>query len=92
MANIKIQKKHQLSTEQLKDKIDVIMLDIRDKIEFQSEWKNNKEYSFRRKGANGRIEIDDSNFELNLNLGIMYRALKIPIEQKIIQVVNRHIN
>ncbi len=91
MANINIQRKHQLSTDQLKTKIDAIMLDIKDKIEFQSEWETEKEFCFKRKGAKGTIEIDESNFELNLNLGMMFRALKVPIEQRIVSVVDQHL-
>ena len=91
MANINIQRKHQLTTEMLKEKIDAIMNDIQEKIEFQSEWENEKEFSFRRKGAKGSIEIDESNFELNLNLGIMFRALSGQIEQRIVKVVDQQI-
>ncbi len=91
MANIYIQRKHQLSLLDLKQKIDSIMIDIQDKIEFQSEWETEQEFCFRRKGAKGSIEIDGSNFELNLNLGIMFRALKNQIEQRIVTVVDQHL-
>lgn len=91
MAIINIQKTHQLTPEHLKQQIDSIMLGIKEKMEFQSEWETEQEFFFRKKGANGRIEISDSNFELNLNLGIMYRALKNPIEQKINSLVEQHI-
>lgn len=91
MANINIQRNHQLTPEVLKLKIDAIMCGIKDRLEFQSEWETEQEFSFRRKGANGRIEITESNFELNLNLGIMYRALRKPIEQKINSIVDQHI-
>jgi len=67
------------------------MLELRNDIEFQSEWEGTQEFSFRRKGANGRIEIDDSNFELNLNLGIMFRALKSQIENRIIHLVDQYL-
>jgi len=91
MANIHIQRKHQFSMQELKSKIDSIMVELKDEIEFQSEWESDLEFSFRRKGAKGRIEIDDSKFELNLNLGIMFRALKSQIEKRIIGVVDQYI-
>jgi len=91
MANIFIQRKHQLPTKELKSKIDSIMVDLQSEVEFQSQWESEQEFSFRRKGAKGRIEIDDSNFSLNLNLGIMFRALKGQIEKRIIGVVDQYI-
>lgn len=91
MANISIQRTHQLSRQELKEKIDQIMIEIEDKIEFKSEWESEHEFVFRRKGAKGRIEIDDSKFELNLNLGIMFRALKSQIESRIIKVVDQQL-
>ncbi len=91
MGNISIQRKHQLSIQQLKLKIDAIMLDIKDNIEFQSEWETEKKFFFRRKGAKGSIEITDSSFDLNLNLGIMFRVLKNQIEQQIITVVDQRL-
>lgn len=91
MANIHIQRKHRLSTCELKSKIDAIMEDIKDEIEFQSEWENPQELSFKRKGAKGRIEFDDTNFDLQLNLGMMFRAFRGRIEKRIITVLDQHL-
>jgi len=91
MANINIQRSHHFSIEVLRDKIDEIMNGIEEKLEFKSEWENDSEFLFRRKGANGRILISDDSFELDLSLGIMYRALSSQIEKRITAVVNKHI-
>ena len=88
MANIHLLREHQLTTEELKSKVDLMMTSIGEKIEFNSEWENDSEFCFRRKGANGRITISEKEFELNLNLGLMYRALSSQIESKIISAVN----
>jgi putative polyhydroxyalkanoate system protein len=90
MANIRIKRQHQLAVIELKEKIDSIMLEIKEQIDFQSEWESCYEFSFRRKGASGRIEIDDTNFEMNINLGIMFRAMKNSIEKRIVSVVDKH--
>ncbi len=91
MANIYIQRNHQLAPELLKQKANTIICEIKDKWDFQSEWETEQKFLFRKKGAHGRIEISDSNFELDLNLGMMYRALIKEIEQKIINIVDQHI-
>jgi len=91
MANICVQRQHQLSIQDLREKIDSIMGELKNDIDFQSEWESSQEFCFRRRGAKGRIEISDSNFELNLNLGIMFRALKGQIEKRIVSAVELHI-
>ena len=91
MATITIQRNHRLPLSELKNKIDSIMAEIQEKIDFRSHWENPKEFCFQRKGASGSIEIDQSNFELKLNLGMMFRAMKSTIESRIIAVVDKHI-
>jgi len=91
MSNICVQRQHQLSIQDLKEKIDSIMDELKSEIDFQSEWESAQEFCFRRRGAKGRIEISDSKFELNLNLGIMFRALKGSIEKRIVNAVEEHI-
>ncbi|MBV1910914.1 MAG: polyhydroxyalkanoic acid system family protein [Kangiellaceae bacterium] len=91
MANIHVSREHELTITELKTKINLMMQSIEEKITFNSEWESESEFTFRRKGANGRIFITDSIFELNLNLGLMYRALSSQIETKIVKAVNQHV-
>lgn len=88
MANIHLLREHDCSIAELKQKIDQMMISISEKLEFDSEWENDSEFIFRRRGANGRINISENQFELTLNLGLMYRALSSQIEKKIISAVN----
>ncbi|TQV89289.1 polyhydroxyalkanoic acid system family protein [Aliikangiella coralliicola] len=92
MSAIIVSRTHQYSIEELKNKIDKIILDIQQELEFQSEWETESNLVFRRKGANGSIDIDENNFELTLRLGMMFRALKGTIERQIIKVVDSHLN
>ncbi len=88
MAHIQISRQHNIPVIQLREKIDLIMRSLEDKLSFTTEWENDSEFSFRRKGANGKIYISDEKFELTLNLGLMYRAMRAQIESKIISEVN----
>ena len=91
MSQITISRTHQLPVNELKEKINAIILDIEDKLVFCSEWESEQFLRFRRKGANGSIEINHQCFELNLQLGIMFRMLKGVIHNEIIQVVDSHL-
>lgn len=92
MANIHLVRQHSFTLEEMRSKIDLMMKSIEDKLAFDSEWENESEFYFRRKGANGRILISGDQLELNLNLGLMYRAMSAQIEKKIISAVNAQLN
>jgi len=89
MANINIIRTHQFSAEEIRAKIDGLMDSLKSELNFNSEWENPNEFVFRRKGANGQILIDESSFELNLNLGLMYSILKSSIEKIIISTLDK---
>jgi putative polyhydroxyalkanoate system protein len=91
MSVITIRRKHQFSLDELKQKIDQIVLEISNKLEVRSEWESENTLLFRRKGANGCIEVDNSNFELTLKLGMMFRMMKGSIQREMTEVVDEHI-
>jgi len=91
MSIINIQRTHEFSLDELKQKIDRIIHEISNKLEFRSEWESDSTLSFRRKGANGCIEIDESNFELTLRLGMMFRMMKGAIQKEVVEVIDGHI-
>ena len=92
MANIYIQRNHCFTEEKLKLKIDEIMENIKEEMDFQSEWVSPQEFSFKRKGAKGRIEFDKDNLEFHLNLGMMFRMMKNKIENKVVESLDKHLN
>jgi putative polyhydroxyalkanoate system protein len=92
MSSINIHRSHQLPLDELKQKIDIILLNISNRLDFRSEWETDRLLTFRRKGANGSIAIDESNFELTLKLGMMFRMMKGAIQKEMIEVVDEHIN
>lgn len=91
MSAISINRVHQYPTDVLKLKIDEIKKDIENRFEVQSEWENDQILLFSRKGLNGSIEIDDSNFQLKVNLSMMYRMMSSKIENEIVRVVDRYL-
>jgi putative polyhydroxyalkanoate system protein len=91
MSAITINRSHQFSIDDLKIKIDELKKDIENRFEVQSEWESDQILLFRRKGLNGSIEIDDSNFQLKVNLSMMLRMLSAQIENEIVSVVDGHL-
>jgi putative polyhydroxyalkanoate system protein len=88
MSAITISRSHQFSIDELKLKIDELKKDIENRFEVRSEWESDQILLFRRKGLNGSIEIDDSNFQLKVNLSMMLRMLSAQIENEIVSVVD----
>ena len=91
MPTIEISRTHGLPVNVLKMKIDKVTKDFQAKFGFRSEWESETELFFRRKGASGRIEIDETSFQLILNLGVMYRMNKDTIRQEIAAVVDENL-
>lgn len=88
MAHIQLSRQHDLPLDLLRDKINNMMVSLEDKLNFNTEWENESEFTFRRKGASGQIRISETQFELSLNLGLMYRAMRSQIEFRIVSEVN----
>lgn len=91
MSVINICRTHQYSIDELKIKIDVIKKYLEQKFEFHSEWETDQHLFFRRKGANGSIEIDENNFQLTLKLSMMYRMMKAEIRKEILIIIDEHL-
>ncbi len=92
MSVINIQYTHSLAFDDIKTKLKAIIIEMQEKLEFRTEWESERELSFRRKGASGRIEIGDNRVELTVRLGIALRALKSSIKKEIHSVLERHLN
>lgn len=91
MSTISIQQEHCLTTLELRQKIEMMMNEVKQEIDFNLQWESETELVFRRKGASGRIEIGDGKFEINVNLGLMFRALKGQVEKKILSAIEQHL-
>lgn len=92
MSNIRIERTHNLSPQEIRISIENIKQKLEKKLELRSEWETESLLTFRRKGASGKIIFDDSNFEFNLNLGIMFRMMKTSIQQEVSEVIDQYLN
>ena len=92
MAHIQISRQHDIPIDLLRDKNNHMMISLQDKLSFNTKWENESELTFRRKGANGQVRISENQFELSLNLGLMYRAMRSQIESRIISEVDSQLS
>jgi len=72
---IHITRKHGLGQAAAKERIDGIADGLRDKLAVKAHWEGDT-LLFERRGASGRIRVDDGDIDIQVELGIMLRGLK----------------
>jgi len=87
MSVINIEKQHNLSFEELTERVNEIAKKLESKLDIRSEWEDKNTLSFRRKGANGSIELSEDSVSITVRLGMMFRALKSVVESELDRVV-----
>lgn len=87
MSVINIEKQHSLSFEELTERVNEIAKKLETKLDIRSEWEDKNTLSFRRKGANGSIELSEDSVSITVRLGMMFRALKSVVESELERVV-----
>ena len=92
MAVISLTRDHQLSLEEITQRVNEIALKLEQKLDIQSEWEDEKTLQFRRKGANGSIEISENSVDVTVRLGMMFRALKGMVQQELERVLDKQLN
>lgn len=90
MALINIEREHQLPLDELQKKIEDLSCDFKTKFDLVSFWEDNCLF-FKRKGASGSIEISTTKIELNLTLGLAFKALANQIEREVLATFNQHL-
>lgn len=88
MAVIQVRRNHSKSNDEIKVKVEELIDKLQRKLQVRSEWMSDTSLIFQRKGAKGEINFDDTSLELTLKLGLMFRALKGPIETEINSVID----
>ncbi|WP_196139875.1 polyhydroxyalkanoic acid system family protein [Aliikangiella sp. G2MR2-5] len=92
MAVISLIREHQLSIDEVTRRVNKVASKLEQKLGISSEWDNEKTMFFRRKGANGSIEISEHSVEVTVRLGIMFKALKGVVQQELEQVLDKQFN
>ncbi|TQV70959.1 hypothetical protein FLL45_21775 [Aliikangiella marina] len=89
MAVIQVKRNHGKSIDEVRVKVEELIVKLQHKLQVRSEWQSDNTLVFQRKGAKGEIEFDETTLELTLRLGMMLRALKKPIETEIHAVLDK---
>ena len=91
MANITINRSHNLSEQEIKTKLDLLADKMSSRFDLDCGWKNEQCMSFKRSGVDGDINLQDNNINLEIKLGMMMGAFKGVIEQEINQFLDKEI-
>ncbi len=91
MATIDIHRKHHLSREALRTRIDALAGRLQEKFDARCRWEGDR-LRFERSGASGFIEAGEDAVTVRLDLGLMLRPLKGTIERTIEEYLDRELN
>ncbi|MDJ0928583.1 MAG: polyhydroxyalkanoic acid system family protein, partial [Gammaproteobacteria bacterium] len=64
---------------------------LTDEMQFECNWQSDRCLDFKRSGAEGQINLGDQAVDLSLRLGLMFSALKGPIEKSIHEFIDENI-
>jgi putative polyhydroxyalkanoate system protein len=91
MSDINIKRKHSLSKEDAKVRIDKTAGELGSKYGVKSKWKNETMLEFSGTGADGTIELLESDVEVKVKLGWLAKALKGKIEETINKTLDKEL-
>ncbi len=82
MATIRINRKHDLDQDRIRDEIQKLADELARKLSARYQWRGDR-LMFERSGANGHIDIGDSDVDVEIKLGMLLTPLKSQIESTI---------
>ena len=82
MANIHIERTHNLGLESARTQVEKLAEGLEDQLQIDYEWDGNR-LVFKRFGASGTIEVGADRVELDIELGMALALLKDTIEENI---------
>jgi putative polyhydroxyalkanoate system protein len=82
MSDIFIVQPHQFQQQDIPPLLEKLALRLEQKIEAQCQVED-KQLSFSRSGAKGKVLVDDDQLVIEVKLGLMLKAMKPMIEQQI---------
>jgi putative polyhydroxyalkanoate system protein len=82
MANIHIKRKHNLTREEARKRVDEIAKALKKEFDADYTWQGDA-LQFKRSGATGFIKLDEESIELKIKLGMMLTPVKGKIESAI---------
>jgi putative polyhydroxyalkanoate system protein len=84
MANIHIEKDHQLGIENARVQVEELARSLKDELQIDFEWKDNR-LVFERLGASGTIDVGADHIDIDVELGLALSMIRGVIEERINQ-------
>lgn len=90
MSKIRVIRRHNLGMACARAEVERIARRVQEDYGADYAWDGDTLH-FSRSGVQGRIAITDNSLDLNLKLGLLFRAMKTQIEQRLIAKIDRHL-
>lgn len=90
MGKIEIVRSHKLGVADARKAVHQLAEDISTKLDAKTNWKGDT-LVFKRSGANGTIEVEDTTVKVKVDLGLMLTPMKGMIEQQINSYLDEHL-
>ncbi|HVK37836.1 MAG TPA: polyhydroxyalkanoic acid system family protein [Candidatus Kapabacteria bacterium] len=89
MATIDIVRTHSLGRAGARKAVDDMAADIASRLQADTTWQGDT-LSFKRSGANGRIDVEEKKVRINIELGMLLSPMRGMIEQQINSYLDEH--
>lgn len=86
MSGIDIRHPHTLSMEQARTAVDQVADSLRQRFDVACEWRGDALH-FSRPGVNGRIALEPRQLHVTASLGLLFSAMRGPIEAEVRRVL-----
>jgi putative polyhydroxyalkanoate system protein len=90
MATIHIKRAHKLSREEVKEKVERLVDDLKTKLGVNCHWEGDS-LKLKRPGASGTIDLGDEVIDVKIKLGVMLTPLKSKIEMTIKENIHEYL-
>jgi putative polyhydroxyalkanoate system protein len=84
MADISLNRKHQLGLKGAKAAADKMSVRLNEKFDLVCTWSGDT-LNFQRPGVNGQMMVTETHMQLDVTLGFLLKAMKGPIEKAVIE-------
>lgn len=91
MATINCTKQHDLGRNKAREVAEKMAKKVKEKLEVEYAWEGDV-LRFSRPGVDGSIEVGDSEVNVVVKLGLIFRPLRPIIEQQIDEYLEKHLN
>jgi putative polyhydroxyalkanoate system protein len=90
MATISIHRNHTMGKEELRSAVERLAADLHSRMQASYQWQGDSLY-FERSGANGQIDVGDSDLDISIELGFPFSAMKGMVETQINNYLDQNI-